>query len=439
MGSIFAIFVIDKAQSDSFLSARSCCHSDFPFSVPDVGHAGLAPSLHGLACSGSHVFVCGVSSLSLSLLVLDAAAIGFTTSLHSFGWSDSMPPVLGFQHVDLPLPLQSYLCSDSVVSICGMSRPGFVFLLSVIATANLESSLLLQSLARMDLSLLALDFAYLDLPVPVQSLGRFGPAALAFDLLHLGSSLPLHSSSRQGLASPTIGTTYLESCLSAFNTAALGSPFPARSRVCLGLSLLVLDHGSVGFPILFRSYARFGLSLFIYGLLAIGSLYSLSILDATKVDFSVPIRSPSCLGPLVSAPGLAHLGSSSSVQQLACSGLMVLTFGLSWVGFVSFLSVAETVKSEFFPLLQSFSRVDSAMLASNSASIGSTSPLQDSACLGPSAPVFGKSSLELMPLVSGFTSTDPLFFLQSFGCLGSPLLVLGFATTDLPFSARNLA
>ena len=129
----------------------------FKLFVLDSAHPDFFMLLHGFAC------------LSLVLLVVDHAAVGFSPLLQSSSHLESALSVLDSASAESFALIRQLACLGSVVSMCGLSCIGSCFILSLIAQCDLDLFLPSHSLACLGLAIFPLDYVATGLLVSLQS------------------------------------------------------------------------------------------------------------------------------------------------------------------------------------------------------------------------------------------------------------------------------
>lgn len=192
--------------------------------------------------------------------------------------------------------------------------------------------------------------------------------------------------------------------------------------------------------------------------------FSLSSVDMAGLDFSLLLRSFTCLGSLLLFFGRAQTGQRISIFDFTSFGSMVLTRGMARLGFV--LLALDFLHSGLILPLHKFgqmgfassifgmtcmgltmfvfdlSNFDSTSLVRAVAKFGSLLLIYGSTC-GMLLSMFDYVNLESITLVHGFSWVDgqlPVFdvshlgfllLVQSMACLGSAFFFFGMLCTDL--------
>lgn len=250
----------------------------------------MSPS--GLSCAG----------FLYALLVIDTAHFEALLSTRSFGRFGSALLILGSSSVGFSLLVHAFL--ECLVPVAGLSWVGFAFALPVIDSFKIDSSLLPQSFAHIDLMLLVGDFAALEFSL--------FPRGFAY----MGSPSSLGNLVRSGVL------------LSSMSPACLGMSLILRQAFCSNMMLPVLDFAGMDFLVLFRSPTCSGIALpanscldmlsLLHGCGCLGFL--LSSLECTQLGFPSAAHGFSCSEARLSAPDLLTLGFFLFAQSFVCLG-----------------------------------------------------------------------------------------------------------------------
>ncbi|CAE7702468.1 unnamed protein product [Symbiodinium necroappetens] len=312
-------FVLDSLDSGSVFSlslVEACSGSPLP--VLDFAcSAGAAVLLQSYAISGPVPLVFGLGRPSLLAAgPLDDQKIGSTRSLASAiqNWlcpsealfarmpqPDPLSPVLNFAdpgpslsprspaqpdmvalvmdmlQLDTSLLPQSHYQPGSGMLAFGLSRPGSVSLLSVVASANLEPSLSLQSAGRTEALLPVLDFLHLAFPASCRSL------------------------TRSSLSFPALRTVDFEFFLPVLDYVQYDPALFVRSFTHLDVFILVPDLLTLGPLLSARMLVRTDSVLPASGKFSFGPS-SVSVLNKVFFDLPPSAKSFACLGPVASTP-----------------------------------------------------------------------------------------------------------------------------------------
>lgn len=344
-------------------------------------HIGPSMSLQEVSCSGSTLSPFGaawVESIS-SLSVVDVSESDFTSSVQSSGRLDLLSFTFDFTKIGSSTPPRSFARWDLGVFVCGLSRTGFAFFLSVAERALLESSMSMRSLARMDLAFLVFDLAKLGLVAFLRSFGRL-------------DSIPL-----------AIGLSCLNSSVFILDVVQVALLLFVRSFVYPGFTLFVSNPAHFDSTFLMQSYTQSGSTLFPFGLAWAGSVFPLFLVDSTLMGFALPSRSCAHLDLFVLIVEFAALGLVLSPRSFAKLELCTLIF--DYVKLESILLVRGPVHIGFTPLTVGTSRI---------------------------ASLFSLFAVD-------FLSLDLSLFSRSLAHLGFPVLVLDLVNSELLVFSRSSA
>ena len=307
-----------------------------------MGELEAPTLLRSFSRSEMLVLVCGLARLGPSLPVPDGAKMGSLPSIRSFLRLGSPAPSLDRSQAGFSAPSRNYMRTESPTLLMGTGCVGFVFALPVVADTRPGSSLLLQSLSCPGFATPVSNFAQLGSMLLVRGSVRSGPTPLllgvaksdyVYSLPVLGisifaSSLLVHSSVHMDLLLPALDPATLGPSASLHNSACLGSAPPVSGAAWPGTVLLACDFSGTESPVLLRSFIRLGSATLVFSLIGL---------------------EPSPLS-----------------KAFACSGSFILALGIGHAGPVFFLSVADTVSPGSPASLQSCTRIDSVLSATDS-------------------------------------------------------------------------
>lgn len=385
-----------------------------------------------------------------------------------------------------------------------------------------DPALLLRSFACLDLFILVMD-PMLGSLLPLRSLHHLGPLLLAtgisLDSSTLASavgdldfsSLP-RSSSRPGLVLPMVSTSLgpapltrslartgpsallgVDSCsgptslpqaracpevfplVSGLVRLDLVFPLPVVEANSLepspflqatsqsGSPLSTLAHGHPESSLLSRSLCQ-GCSSSALGLVWLGLVSSLPVVDISLLGLPMAPRGSSKLGALLPALDFSHLGPSLSSRSFGMEFLMP-TLGSAWLGVP--LTVSDLASLDFTPFPKCPTHAGAPLLLLGSSRAGFVPPLLvpdllhpeplvslqspaylgfmpsalDLLHLGPTPSPRKLGQLEPPPPLSGLARSDPVSSLLVAGCtlLGFPTLIRSPSYLEAPLLALNSA
>ena len=307
------------AQAGSALSVSDMSHLDFSSLLQGVTRLGSTPSVFGVTCIG----------LVFTPPVLDKTILGLALPAQSSGRLELSSSAFDFSHADLPVFLRALAQPESPAPTSGLSCAGPVFVLPVFMQCELGLLLFIQSFGRLGLAIPLADLSHIELLMPSRNSGRLASPTFVFGIARLGSMVLV------------------------FDNTLSDSPPSLRSLACLGPSMLVSSNVELGLPLLLRQLARLGFLLPVFGLSRVALVFSLLVIDTTSFDPSMFLQSSSRLGLLLSVLDLLKLELSISLQSFLCIGSACSIVGLGRAGFVFSLSIVESTKLESFLFLQS--------------------------------------------------------------------------------------
>ena len=318
---------------------------------------------------------------------------------------------------------------------------------------------------RLGLSTSPRSFGQLDFTVSVWGLTRAGPVSLlpAIDKVHLGPSPSAHSRARLGPPMPVPDPLHIgpptpprSLCCLGFMVFSLGlsrvgpvsSPFviddshlepllSLRSSARLDSAASILDRTHLEPPLLARSHGRLDLPLFACGMARFGLPMLAS--DGVCSAFSPSLRSMACLEPAAPVPDLLRPELLLSVRSFTCFGLAVPAIGLSCVGPISSLPVADNCLMGSAPFARSLSRPGSSSSALDVAHTDLPAPLKSPAHIGFTAPIMSMVRMGLLASALDLLRLDLALLLHSLARLDSALFVLEPSHLGFPVPLRSFA
>ena len=496
LGSVSSLPAVDYSRLGPASPLRCCARLGAAPFVLSYARLGPALTLRCRARSGLAIFLCGPAQLDLLPVVLDHTSLGVLSMLHSsmhmglaapvldfgvlgavllarsFSQAAALVSVLGVACCGPPLVVPDFAASGaaassrshahfaSPLSTCGLVRCGF--LLSTLGACSIDPFSSARSLARLDLLVLAPDFASPGLPSPLRRCAAPGPP-LSAGAARLGFSPPALSSAVSGaamlardmtrpeLSSAALGSARPDATASTLDMAQPGLSLPLRSFVQVELGPLVLGLGcldfctsacgpcNVGTSLPLRSFSHFDFFLALVnfmhlavllptramtcielpvpapGLSRAGSVFCLPVTDAAFMASPLPSKSSSHLSSPALALGFASLGFALVLQHLAQADLPLPVFGCCRLGSTSSTAGALAVGFSLPP--RSFLCLGPSTPAPSFAHFGFLPPVRAAAQPGPASPVLGGARL-------GFVSSSS---------------VPGASHSDAPLTARSSA
>lgn len=140
-----------------------------------------------------------------------------------------------------------------------------------------------------------IDKVSLDFLLFLQSFGCMGLFLSPFDFITMGFSPLCQSSACLGLPVPIFGLVRIGPVflLPVVEALYMGSSLSLRSFSRLDSALPVFDYSNFDFFLLSRSVGQLGFGLPALGLARVGPVSLLPVVDATKLGLLLPVRSPS--------------------------------------------------------------------------------------------------------------------------------------------------
>eukprot|EP00435_Cladocopium_sp_Y103_P074697 s154_g50.t1 len=447
-----AVFVLDHLHLGLLFFAHSFSRIEPAFSLFGVSCMNFFPSLLDHVCLESALFIRSLVKPDLALSLLDFDHLESFALIHSMACFDLWPFLFGLGRLELFLlvldlshlePSMSTRGSSSPVF--GLTRAGFVSLLSLIDAATFEPSMFLRSMACLDFFSLVPDFGIVDLSLSTRSSSKLDSALSLVDFAMVGFMTLIRSSAQPDFMISALDFVHLEPLLllrdsahldflmslpgssrsgSVFampviDTTILGSSLSVHSSACFDFAMLALDLLHLEFSSLVQNSGRVDFAFSVCGKLQ--SDFLLFLLGFVHVGLPVFVRSFSCSGSLLFASDFAKPESSVFMHSFVRVGFAPLIFGLSRVGFVFFLPLIDTTILGFSALVRSFAYPESAMSVVDFVHMGFIPLIRGLAYLGPFLLV-----LDFLRL--GFLASS-----KNYVHLESFLSPFGLARTDLVF------
>ena len=393
-------------------------------------------------------------------------------------------PVLPLSMMRLGAPLSAFdvHSMDASIFLHSCIRLGSVF--PVLSMAPLESLMALHCLGKLGLALpiakevqagfplLAVGISLLGVSVSIRSFKKFGLASFmasstCMDLFPLvrqpvcmESSPPALSCCNLDVQIPTFAEAHLETLpfLRAFGTftGTLAPTMDSGSldtflllqgfnqmgvqmfafRLCCSEPLLpAFDAAFLASALLLKSSSRIETLLSPAGLSCVGLVFTSLAVDLVAIDSSMPLRSPSRLGFLLSMAAIPYSGSSLTPRHTACSGFLS---SASHRGSIDSFLPALDLSLDSFLSVQGTSQLDVAPAAHWNVGIESLMLLQALSHSGTSLPAPGakRGSSILLASFGTLGSTPPS---QDFARIEAAALVLDFSTMDFLLSSQSLS
>ncbi len=222
--------------------------------VSNPTYVDLPFLFHSLACLESVFAPFGLSRAGTSLPTADPAQFGPSSTFRSRGYAEAALFTSDHAHLDVPSLLRSFACLDNAMFVSDFVhvRSSFAFR----SFTRAEFVLSTFGMARSALTPSATDFVHTDPGPSPQSLVCLNPSALVLDCLHSGLPLPLQNPARLDIAFISFGLARIELSLFAVNLVHSGLVLSARSHAQLGTVPLVPNPAHVGSPLLLRFHTR---------------------------------------------------------------------------------------------------------------------------------------------------------------------------------------
>ena len=368
--------------------------------ISDCLRPGLTVPLRSHSRLSSSLPVTGMFRPDPLSPVLNFADPGPSLSPRSPAQPDMVALVMDMLQLDTSLLPQSHYQPGSGMLAFGLSRPGSVSLLSVVASANLEPSLSLQSAGRTEALLPVPDFLHPAFPASCRSLTR--------------SSLPF----------PALRTVDFEVFLPVLDYVQYDPALFVRSFTHLDVFILVPDLLTLGPLLSARMLVRTDSVPPASGKFSFGPS-SVSVLNKVFFDLAPSAKSFACLGPVASTPDFLEPEPSTFLRTFARAGSTPSALGCSRPGD----SPLASDSGHFGPgsSLQSYAHLESTSLALDLLNPGLLPLLRECIQTDLMLLAFKASSAEPTLPAPGSAHPGPILPLQSLVCQGLSLTALKFA------------
>lgn len=234
---------------DLLSTVSSITRCGIPFIVLDMFHSGPSITMKSPACSGSTPVASGMGCTDVLLTALDSshfdtlsvsrspAELGLSFSMVRSTWLNSSSFLFDFVHVEPPLLLHSFTCSDLATVTFGISRVRSPFFASDLS--HCRPSMSVRSLACSSLVMFILNF------------------------VHMRSLLPLHSLACIDFVSSVLRVASSELLPLVLDRICIGMLLALQSCSYLELVMILLDLTSVSSMLALRSSTQLNSSSFI--------------------------------------------------------------------------------------------------------------------------------------------------------------------------------
>lgn len=287
----------------------------------------------------------------------------------------------------------------------GLSCLGSIFSLLAVDNTHLGLPSPLQSLAKTELVVPVPGRSHPGSSSPLQSFACFGLVLLASSFTHVDSSLFLHRFACMNPALSAVGVACSGFVTPVLSSAQLASSVSARSLGHSESSTSVLLETHLELLLLLHTYQCIDPAASASGLVRVGFVFLLSVIDWTRFGSSMSLRSYSCLGPCIPMLDYVTMASILFVRSLGCMGLSTLAFERSHnLGFLPFLQSFGCV--ELLLLVLGPSRPDLLPSSAAFATMGFSLFLRHSLRMGLATLVLDPSGVDLFLLLRGVMKAD---------------------------------
>eukprot|EP00439_Symbiodinium_sp_Y106_P086706 s397_g35.t1 len=385
------------------------------------------------------------ASLGLLLFAPDLATSGLSMASHSFGWLALLLPILDLSRLDSFLSSRRPGSSDSPSLLVSLARlelsmtaldsswPGSI--LTAQSVLRLEFAMMPPGAARLGLPLSVPDSVCCDLSALMHALARpdvfpsvSGRARMellltALDLLHLETLLLFKSSACVNSLTSVLDSLHPGLLLPLRSVSCSGPCTPTSGSSQLEASLPIFDFGTLESFMPPKTCTRLGVHSLLCGFGRLGSPSSalgfaspgavLAARSSSRADFAASVPDPAMVDVLLALRGTACPGSPPS------------SYGFSQPGLTS--PACDLADSGSPTVLQNWHRV------------GAVAPTPDFLLLESSAPVRASACPGAVVLTTEFPRSEPSASLRSSACSETLTLVSGMVRTGASTSLVDYA
>ena len=201
--------------------------------------------------------------------------------------------------------------------------------------------------------------------------------------------------------------------LSAFDSACVEFPSLLQSFVRLGFPISVFMSHHLSLPLPLQSHSKLDFAAFAVGMTWVGFVFALPVADRIQPGSLIFLRQGLCMGFSPSVFSYGRLDSPLSMRSCACLALILSLFGLCCAGLPH--SVFDYATSGSILSSRSFSHLGLLSLPADLSSMGSTLSLQSS------------------------VQTDSSLLISDLGTLDFPVSLRSSACVDLTLSAMSIS
>ena len=338
----------------------------------------------------SAVSVFGLSRVGFVFLlsVIDASTSGSLASVRSFARLGSALFTLDFSNVESLMLVHNYVRVGLALLCWGLSRIGFVFALSVIDATQLGSLLSVRCFTCLDSVAFTLGFDHIDFPSFVRN--------------HLQPALTMF----------VLGMVRVDSSVSIPDFGTVDFSLFLHSPAQLDSALLALNYAKLDFPFLLRQFAHLEPTASIFGLSRAGSVFPLFLVDAATFSSLLSLQGHACMGSV--APALDLLRPDLSISTRSCGRVGSAASAFDFLRLDLALFLRSHSRLDPSPLIPGVTRFGFLASLFDGITLGSTLSLQSHAYLGPLSPVLDVAHMGLPTLARDPAWFD--FFVSVFGC-----------------------
>ena len=260
--------------------------------------------------------------------------------------------------------------------------------------------------------------AYTDVMAFLRSFSRVDLATLTSENLHSESTMSLRALAHPGPSAPAAGVSRLEPSIPATESSCAGLPTLLRSLMQCGSAISMLSFASVESGVLLQSPVRPESLVLTPGSVWLGSVFSLPVVDFTRLGSFLLLRSFAWVDLAAIALGVERFGSPLFTRQPARSAASMSALGLACLAL--FVPPAD------------FGHLGFPAPARSPSQPGIFLSAYDTVTVGPTVPLHSPAHLDAGTSATGFARTEPLPFSRSFACAASLSPVVGVSRCDFP-------
>lgn len=215
-----------------------------------------------------------------------------------------------------------------------------------------------------------------DPPLLLRSFGQLGSSSSVFNLAVLDFSVFSKQHTCSDPFAPFVGLSCVELSLSVFDSACVEFPSLLQSFVRLGFPMSVFMSHHLSLPLLLQSHSKLEFAAFAVGMTWVGFVFALPVADCIQPGSFILLRQGLCMGFSSSVFNYGRLDSPVSLRSCACLALILSVLGVCCTGLA--LSMFDYATSGSTLSSRSFSHLGLLTLPPDLSSMGSSLSPQSS-------------------------------------------------------------